>query len=116
MLVVGKTILTKSRKVRDHDHLTGKYREAACNKCTLICFQEEPNFVPVFFHNFCGYDCHFLFEDFLQTNAKPINEKDFFKLLNNAFFGKTMENIRDRVNLEFISHRQIQRKKIDNLK
>ena len=28
--------------------------------------------------------------------------------MNNAFFGKTMENVRDRVNLEFIDHTQIQ--------
>ena len=24
--------------------------------------------------------------------------------MNNAFFGKTMENVRDRINLEFIPH------------
>ena len=29
--------------------------------------------------------------------------------MNNAYFGKTMENIRDRVNLEYISHGQMQR-------
>ena len=28
--------------------------------------------------------------------------------MNNAFFGKTMENVRETVNLEFIDHSQIQ--------
>ena len=29
-------------------------------------------------------------------------EKDFHKLLNNAFYGKTMENVRNRRLVEFI--------------
>ena len=37
-----------------------------------------------------------------RTKAKTNFEKDLYKLMNNAFFGKTMENVRDRVNLEFI--------------
>ena len=43
-----------------------------------------------------------------RTKAKTNFEKDLYKLLNNAFFGKTMENVRERVNLEFIDHSQIQ--------
>ena len=44
-----------------------------------------------------------------HTKAKTNFEKDLYKLMNNAFFGKTMENVRDRVNLEFIDHSQIQK-------
>ena len=42
-----------------------------------------------------------------RTKTKTNFEKDLYKLMNNAFFGKTMENVRDRANLEFIDHSQI---------
>ena len=42
-----------------------------------------------------------------RTVEKTNFEKDLYKLMKNAFFGKTMENVRDRTNLEFIDHSQI---------
>ena len=49
------------RKVRDHDHYTGKYRRAAHSKCNLE--YQIPKEIPVVFHNGSKYDYHFIINE-----------------------------------------------------
>ena len=52
----------KGPKVRDHDHITGWFISAAHRQCTLerpVSFK-----IPVFFHNFRGYDAHLIVHEF----------------------------------------------------
>ena len=53
-------------KVRDHDHLTGKYLGAAHRSCNLNKRREKP-FLSIFMHNFSGYDSHLILPFLTKT-------------------------------------------------
>ena len=48
-------------KVRDHCHITGKYRGAAHSQCNLKL--QIPKKLPIIFHNLEGYDEHIIFKE-----------------------------------------------------
>lgn len=50
-------------KVRDHCHLTGKYRNAAHSTCNINAFRTPKNYTPIIFHNLSGYDCHMFIKE-----------------------------------------------------
>ena len=62
-----------SDKIRDHCHLTGKYRGPSHNVCNINVKQKDSNFIPFAFHNFSNYDCHMFFKklvDFKKDKVK----------------------------------------------
>lgn len=73
-------------KVRDHDHLTGKYRGAAHNLCNLQ--YKVPKFVPVVLHNLAGYDAHLFIKNIGKTKGKvdciPTNEEKYISFKKNV--------------------------------
>ena len=48
-------------KVRDHFHVTSKFRGAAHNKCNLKL--RIPRKLPIVFHDLQGYDGHIIFKE-----------------------------------------------------
>ena len=55
-------------KVRDHCHVTGKFRGAVHRNCN-INFQLTKN-VPVIFHNLRRYDSHLVFKELDKFDVK----------------------------------------------
>ena len=60
---------SKQKKVREHDHLSGKYRGAACQSCNTK-EGKTTKLIPVFFHNGSNYDFHFLIEELMKYEDK----------------------------------------------
>ena len=94
-------------KVRDHCHLTGKYRGAAHNKCNLN--YKIPKFYPVIFHNLSGYDTHMFIKDIAETegdiNCIAKTEEDyisFTKTITVDTFVKDGKEIQVKRDIRFL--------------
>ena len=70
-----ESIEENQEKVRDHCHLTGKFRGAAHNSCNLN-YKYKGVKLPVIFHNLKGYDSHFILQYIGQFDKKKISVID----------------------------------------
>ncbi|XP_043465724.1 uncharacterized protein LOC122500722 [Leptopilina heterotoma] len=73
-------ISSLDKKVRDHSHLTGKYRGPAHEACNLN--YQDSRVIPVVFHNLSGYDAHFIIEDIClefegRIELLPLNKEKY---------------------------------------
>ena len=66
--ICKKLIDNDEDKVRDHCHITGKFRGAAHKRCNLN-FKSTIK-VPVIFHNLKGYDSHLIFNELAKFDVK----------------------------------------------
>ena len=62
--ICNKKYSDKDIRVRDHCHITGKYRGSAHQECNLqLRLNPDKIKIPVIFHNLRGYDSHFIMQE-----------------------------------------------------
>ena len=77
--------------VRDHCHLTGKFRGAAHQQCNLMYGKTYT--IPWFFHNFSGYDSHHIFQHLTPGDKTPtVVAKNLEKFTYMEIDGVVMKN------------------------
>jgi hypothetical protein len=80
-------------KVRDHCHLSGKFRGAAHNQCNLR--YRIPKFFPIVFHNLSGYDSHLFIKNLGATvgpiSCIPNNEEKYISFTKQIVVGHFTE-------------------------
>ena len=83
----------KDIKVRDHCHLTGKFRGAAHSICNLK--YRLPKFYPVIFHNLSGYDSHLFIKNLGKSEGKidciPNNEEKYISFTKEILVDKFID-------------------------
>src|SRR5688572_8188977 len=96
-------------RVRDHCHLTGKYRGAAHKICNL--HYEVPKFILVLFHNLSCYDSHLFVkklrgDDNEQIKCIPCNEEKYIsfsrEVVVDKFVNKENKEVQVKRELRFI--------------
>ena len=74
--ICDKEYTDKDVRVRDHCHITGKFRGSAYQECNLkLRIKPEDIKIPVIFHNLRGYDSHFIMQQIGEI-AKNYAYKD----------------------------------------
>lgn len=92
--ICNKKYTDKDIKVRDHCHITGKYRGSAHQECNLqLRLNPEEVKIPVIFHNLRGYDSHFIMQEIgaIVKNHTYKNNKGEEKQMNINAIPNNME-------------------------
>ena len=90
----GEKYTDKDVRVRDHCHITGKFRGSAHQECNLkLKIKPEDIKIPVIFHNLRGYDSHFIMQQIGEIAKKHAytNKKGETRDLNINAIPNSME-------------------------
>ena len=92
--ICDKEYTDKNIRVRDHCHITGKYRGSAHQHCNLkLRLEPDKIKIPVIFHNLKNYDSHFIMQNIAKIvkNHTYKNKKGEEKQMNINAIPQNME-------------------------
>ena len=92
--ICGEKYADKDVHVRDHCHITGKFRGSAHQECNMKQrIKPEDIKIPVIFHNLRGYDSHFIMQQIVEIAKKHAytNKKEEKQDLNINAIPSNME-------------------------
>ncbi|XP_036148161.1 uncharacterized protein LOC118647413 [Monomorium pharaonis] len=104
-------------RVRDHCHLTGKYRGPAHSNCNLN--YKNSFFIPIVFHNLSGYDSHFIIKEIATAfeggvSLLPITKEKYISFTKTVE-DTTEEDSRKHIQLRFIDSYRFLNTSLDKL-
>ena len=108
-------------RVRDHCHLSGKFRGAAHEICNLK--YKVPKFFPVVFHNMSGYDSHLFIKTLGNSEEDisciPNNEENYIsftkQVIVDKFVNKEGKEVNVKRELRFIDSLRFMASRLDKL-
>ena len=92
--ICNKQYTSDDIRVRDHCHITGKFRGSAHQECNLkLTLNPDEIKIPVIFHNLRGYDSHFIMQEIgsIVKNHTFKNKKGEEKQMNINAIPNNME-------------------------
>ena len=89
-----------NEKVRDHCHMTGKYRGCVHSSCNL-CFNFKDFNIPVFVHNLKGYDSHVIICNAHEFQSKK--QVDVIAHNSETFIMFGVDNLQFKDSFSFLS-------------
>ena len=108
-------------KVRDHCHLSGKFRGAAHEVCNLK--YKVPKYFSVVFHNFSAYDSHLFIKTLGNSEGDisciPNNEENYISFMKQVivdkFINKEAKEVNVKRELRFIDSLRLMASSFDKL-
>jgi len=114
--VCEKPFASDDTRVRDHRHLTRRYRGPAYSNC-------NPNYkdsyhIPVVFHNLSGYNAHFIIKEIDtayegRVELLPLTKEKYISFTKNV--QSTADNGKNSVKLRFIDSYKFLSTNLDKL-